>query len=852
MPTSPVKPDKALPKKRIRRKYSVPKYQQRYDNSSDLNSIPVATLVGRNTKQEDNGSDESSIDSESEEAVYNPEHGNEDKSEGKPLEKVVTLKQYRRQLERNDADSDDETAIESSSDHGTEETSESAESSKQASGWSSRWRIWGRSNKDDKSNNNNNDNGDERVNTEENNESENVNASTSTIPENTNDDEAADNIETITPKNSWGGFLGRVYGMVSSKKSQPVVTSPPINHPIESELTPNKLSRVVTNTGEEVEDNEVSYSWWKPWSWKSGENNNENNENDTVNRISTTEEDELQRQLEEAANITRKTLVVRTSSYSKPSSWAFYRSPSSKTGQMSILDSKSMKEPLVLKDNIKCQFEVNEEKAFAESPVQDLSDSRIIASSVVIPNLSWNYRDLTLRTRLRILMSSMSPRCTVGLIPGETHLYHNPIFDQHPTKPIHKKALIISIHSFLPLHLVQKFCEASTSNADEMAINTKAALEKWGKETNVDMDIDTVALEGYGGIFDRVSNCLSLLDNWIPAITSSDIVLVVASMQAVATSIHVLSRLITAGYLDNASKIGLIGIKGLCLGPQVGLDSKLTVKASSNKSLENSILLELFDFQDPKSLQSKELVRHVKILIAKNVKITFLGSLTDSLAPLYSSLCLHLSHPNIYRSVYVDGESNQPDFLVTLVNLALAVKNLNMNEHQLLVELSDFFLEDASDTKEMKKGRRYSNTQKDQKSKDNSKNKHDKISEYNGRCLYENGNAYKLGIQNMMETTDLQFEQPVKEEDDFDVKKFNTNEYHLPWCVRGFVEELATLKRKEDKRGDKSFEQDTGEMIGQLLEEFRAWQPIGKHYKRLQYCIAALSDMTKEEVGGDN
>ncbi|VEU21155.1 DEKNAAC102077 [Brettanomyces naardenensis] len=777
-----------------KKRYSVSSYQQRHDNSEDINMIPVA--VKRETTREvatfgvatanykETGDDEddatiNAVDKAASDATANDNNGTATTENVRttsddgtvPLQRELTLKEYRNEVMKQrgeGAENEDETVVTGTGEGG--------------------WFSWGWGRRQD------NTETVERI------EEDQV----------TDETPADDHDENQTNKSR--GFWGWIRPSAVITEEVPIIGA--------EELEPNKLSKVISSVGVEEQQEETERSWWPRWGW--GSPSTGNDENESSEGTLTSSIHDVEHQLRESAKEAEKILKVKTSSYSWPSSWAFYTNSNEELGQLSIMGSKSLKEPLLLKQNVSSQFAVDEQAKFALNEVA-LEDSVKIDSSVVIPKLDWNYRDLTLRTQLRIFLSSMGGPIT-KVAPGESHLYHDSAYDERPKNRLHKKAVIIGVHSFLPMQLVESFIGESTGTADQLTDMTRKQLVKWGEEHNTEWDIETVSLDGYGQIFDRVSNCLSLLENWTGAMSDSDVVLVVSSLQSVAISVHILSRLATAGYLDNVSKAGMINIGGPCLGPTVGLDSKLTVKSSSG-SLENDILLELFDFQDSETLQSRELVRHLKILIGRNVKICFIGSMTDSLTPLYSSLCLQISHPNIYRAIYIDGGSDQPDFLVTLLNLALTVKNLNLNDHRLLVELSNFFMENADRRK--KKGHQ---------------------NQFIGGSVYEDGNVYGIGIENLLETHDLIFAQAVEEEEDFHVKEFNMNEYHMPWCMRGFIEELGKLKEKEDRRRDRSFAVDTGQMIDQLLEEFKAWEPKEKEYKELRYCIEAMGEMKREDV----
>ncbi|GME84777.1 unnamed protein product [Ambrosiozyma monospora] len=286
------------------------------------------------------------------------------------------------------------------------------------------------------------------------------------------------------------------------------------------------------------------------------------------------------------------------------------------------------------------------------------------------------------------------------------------------------------------------------------------------------------------------------------SISGCDYLIIASHSQGVPIAINVTSRLINAGYLAHVEKIGLINVSGICLGPFSGLDSKLPIKGFSN--FEKEILLEIFDFQDPNSELSCELRRHLRVLVSWNVKLTFVGSMNDQFVPLYSSLNVVMKHPNVFRCVYIDGDSDQPDFLINLMNLILITKNLCHEDHELLIELSSFLAGEINTAG-------------------------------HSRVLKEES-VYLEGLKNTLETTQLMFEQPIRESK-INVKEFNMNQYHLPWCMRGFLQELSELKHVDEE-----------EQFSVLQKQFEQWDPVTKEQKELKFCMAVLGTMKREDV----
>ena len=97
---------------------------------------------------------------------------------------------------------------------------------------------------------------------------------------------------------------------------------------------------------------------------------------------------------------------------------------------------------------------------------------------------------------------------------------------------------------------------------------------------------------------------------------------------------------------------------------------------------------ELFEFQRPESVVSKKYIQALRVVLAHDVRIVFIGSIDDQLVPLESSTFTNIHHPYIYRAVFVDGRVHAPNFLSYLVGFAMKLRNLGISDHGLIRQLS--------------------------------------------------------------------------------------------------------------------------------------------------------------------
>lgn len=576
-------------------------------------------------------------------------------------------------------------------------------------------------------------------------------------------------------------------------------------------FVPNKLSQVIdTNqqvVNEVIRNNSASSetthpqnidigSWWLPWKWDFSKKENDMDGSASDLGSGVVEDELLKLQRKEVTN------QIKLLSYGIPKSTIWGSQYHDGDDHCNVHITGSYRKPVVMKHLPQSAFEVSE-KSLQKKKDTETTEMDIV-ESIVLPDIRWNYRNLTWRTKCRITLSKL-PKLDTVFLP-QKHLYMNPSATKRKRadSKISKKAVVLSFHGFLPQKIVRNIIGEPSGNAEQMSGLAVDELKRWADINNVELDINVINIEGHGKIFELVNGCLSFLDNFMDIMKSSDFLLCVANSHNVPVAIHTIAKLVTSGYLDNVDKLGLINMSGLCLGPVPEIESRISTRGSVGN--DNEIIGELFDLEDPDLLQGKELIRSMKILIKKNFKVTFIGALKDCFSPLYSSLALNFNHPNIYRAIYVDKENHQPDFLISLFNLILSMKNLNHRDHGLLVELSNFFVGAVGE------GGHYK--------------------------LLQNKYCYRVGINNMLNTCDLFYEQELKEELT-NAKEFTANSYHIPWCLRGLLEELDKVKSHLD----------TKQIVEQLYQEFKSWDVDDPRNKELRYCMGAFENVLNEDLG---
>ncbi|KAF2122964.1 hypothetical protein BDV96DRAFT_561762 [Lophiotrema nucula] len=393
----------------------------------------------------------------------------------------------------------------------------------------------------------------------------------------------------------------------------------------------------------------------------------------------------------------------------------------------------------------------------------------------------------------------------LGGEPAMPHLHIN------PAPPRIKKAIAIGVHGFFPHTVVQKILGQPTGTSVRFANLAATAIKSWTEEHGYSAEIEQIALEGEGFISERVNTLWKLLLNWIEHVKEADFILVACHSQGVPVAMMLVAKLIQFGCV-NGARIGVCAMAGINLGPFPEYRTKYLGPTAA----------ELFEFGNPKSLVSQMYLAALDEVLRYGVRITYVGSIDDQLVSLESSTFSNLSHPYIYRAVFIDGRLHAPDFLTHLVGFSFKLRNLGLPDHGLIRELSPALA-----------GSLYGG-------------------EGHSR-VYEDVRVYELAVQHALETTSLPVQAkerpstaasfkginipiPGAEMDKKDPyalkvttyeKVKNDNPYFLPWAMRGLLEE--DLVKKE-----------LSEEVEHLLKLFEEWNPTTKVLKDIKFRLDAV------------
>ncbi|KAI9801545.1 MAG: hypothetical protein M1825_003224 [Sarcosagium campestre] len=352
-----------------------------------------------------------------------------------------------------------------------------------------------------------------------------------------------------------------------------------------------------------------------------------------------------------------------------------------------------------------------------------------------------------------------------------------------------KKALAIGIHGYFPAPFVRTVIGQPTGTSVRFANYAASSIRKWTRDRGYSCDIEKVALEGEGKISDRVDSLWKLLLNWIDHIQKADFILVACHSQGVPVGMILVAKLIEFGCVNANARIGFCGMAGVNLGPFPDYKSRFFGGGSAS---------ELFEFSKPQSVVSTRYQDALGVAVKHGVRILYVGSIDDQLVSLESSTFSTISHPYIYRAVFVDGRIHAPDFIAHLVGFALKLRNLGISDHGLIRELS------APLAGSLYSGEGHSR-------------------------IYDDDIVYDLAVEHALETTAVgdiplhvqEYEAPT-----------SNNPYILPWSMRGLLEE-EYVRTELDKE------------TAELLAQFDEWKPSSKVLKDVKFRLEAVKSKAK-------
>ncbi|ODQ56318.1 hypothetical protein SAICODRAFT_87028 [Saitoella complicata NRRL Y-17804] len=358
-----------------------------------------------------------------------------------------------------------------------------------------------------------------------------------------------------------------------------------------------------------------------------------------------------------------------------------------------------------------------------------------------------------------------------------------------------KRAVCIGVHGYFPHPAVRSVLGQPTGTSVKFATMAAEAVKRWFDTNNpgTELQIEKIALEGEGLVHTRLETLWKLLLQYVDIVQTADLLFIAAHSQGSPVAIQLLARLVEEGYIRDGARVGVLCMAGIHMGPFRELGEMYLTKTYN--ALERGAARELYEFQDTGGRVSRRYQEALRVVLASGAKMCLVGSLDDQLVPLYSAVFSHLSHPSIYRAVFVDGQIYAP-FLARLIGFAMRMRNAGGKDHSLIMEISSAL------AGSLLGGKGHSR-------------------------LYHEEAVYDLALRYTLETTTAA---PVAPKvTPFHAEKRKENPFALPFAMRGIIDDPMVSR-------EASF----SEEVDKLRGEFEAWKPSTKPLKDLKYRLEPI------------
>jgi hypothetical protein len=180
------------------------------------------------------------------------------------------------------------------------------------------------------------------------------------------------------------------------------------------------------------------------------------------------------------------------------------------------------------------------------SPTASITPSKPQAPNLLLPAFDSTYRMKDSPS----FMQYLAQLILHGRPAAEGHVY----LVKDPPKI--KKAVAIGIHGLFPAALLRTVIGQPTGTSIRFANHAATAISRWAASHDCDCEIEKIALEGEGKIFERVDNLWKLLLNWIDHVRAADFILVACHSQGVPVAMMLIEKLIGFGVVSSA-RIGV-------------------------------------------------------------------------------------------------------------------------------------------------------------------------------------------------------------------------------------------------------------------------------------------------------
>lgn len=195
------------------------------------------------------------------------------------------------------------------------------------------------------------------------------------------------------------------------------------------------------------------------------------------------------------------------------------------------------------------------------------------------------------RVTKAILPGSGNPAHTI--LPGALHAH-----SRRCAPPPIRKAVAIGIHGFFPLRIIRSVLGEPTGTSVKFATLASEAIHRFSdKHYGCPREIEVVkiALEGEGTVAARIDLLWRKLVSetlWMEFIREADLILVACHSQGSPVGAGVMARLVEEGIVSHRTRLGLLCVAGIHLGPAIDVGQRVVIKAYN--AIESEAARELY------------------------------------------------------------------------------------------------------------------------------------------------------------------------------------------------------------------------------------------------------------------
>jgi hypothetical protein len=192
-------------------------------------------------------------------------------------------------------------------------------------------------------------------------------------------------------------------------------------------------------------------------------------------------------------------------------------------------------------------------------------------------------------------------RVTKAILP--TSSANHPLGALHPhakrcPPPPIRKAVAIGIHGFFPLRILRSVLGEPTGTSVKFATLASEAIHRFSDRqygSPSAIEVVKIALEGEGTVAARIDMLwknLSKNTEWMDHVREADLILVACHSQGSPVGAGIMARLVEEGIVRERTRLGLLCVAGIHLGPAMDVGQRVVIKAYN--AIESEAARELY------------------------------------------------------------------------------------------------------------------------------------------------------------------------------------------------------------------------------------------------------------------